>query len=162
MQGPPRSPKLHPPPQGTCTGEEDVRHLETARQRLRFDNLVHETTPDGRCRMAVHLEWCGRAIVGEAEGLETHHGRVRASAEACLDAAVSAAGKRVHLSLKGVKAVRAFDGWVVVVRVLGEVGVRSFQLLGASSCETEEGLERSAGLAVLDATNRILEGQVGS
>jgi hypothetical protein len=135
--------------------------LERSRQRLRFDALVHESAPDGRCRVTVRLEWCGRTIEGHAEGLETHHGRVRASAEACLQAAVAAAGKRVHLSILGVKPVRAFDGWVVVVRVHGDAGARTVRLLGASSCEGEAGLEKAAALAVLDGTNRLLERYVG-
>jgi len=134
--------------------------VDTPRQRLRFDELVHETTPDGRCRVTVDLEWCGRTLQGTAEGLETLHGRVRASAEACLEATLAAAGKRLHLELIGVKAFRAFDGWVVVVRLLGESGGKSFRLLGASSSETESGVERAAGLAILDASNRVLERHV--
>lgn len=135
--------------------------MENPRQRLRFDELIHETRLDGRCRVTVQLEWCGRSISGSAEGVETPHGRVRASAEACLAAAMAAAGKRVHLELIGVKAVRAFDGWIVVVRVVGDVGTKRFRLLGASSAETEPDIERAAGRAILDATNRILEGYVG-
>jgi len=76
--------------------------------------------------------------------------------------ALAGAGKRVHLELIGVKAFRAFDGWVVVVRLLGEAGGKSFRLLGASSSEAEAGVERAAGLAILDATNRILERHVGT
>lgn len=131
--------------------------MEKARQRLRFDELIHETRPDGRCRVTVRLEWCDRIILGSADGLETHHGRVRASAEACLAAALSAAGKRLHLELIGVKAFRAFDGWVVVVRLVGEAEGKRMRLLGASSTEHEAEVERAAGLAILDATNRILE-----
>lgn len=136
--------------------------MENPRQRLRFDELIHETHLDGRCRVTVQLEWCGRSFSGSAEGVETPHGRVRASAEACLAAALAAAGKRVHLELIGVKAVRAFDGWVVVVRVVGDLGGKRFRLLGASSAEAEADVERAAGRAILDATNRILEGHVGS
>jgi hypothetical protein len=96
-------------------------------------------------------------LEASSEGLETHHGRVRASAAATLDAAVAAAGKHIHLELIGVKAVRAFDGWVVVVRVTGETGGKSLRLLGSASCEDEGGLTRAAAQSILDATNRLLE-----
>jgi hypothetical protein len=83
---------------------------------------------------------------------------VRASAEAALAAALAAAGRHVRLELVGVKAFRAFDGWVVVVRVLGSAGERGFRLLGAASSEDEAGLPRASAEAVLDATNRVVEG----
>lgn len=129
------------------------------RQRLRFEGSTRRTAPDGRCRITVRLEWCGRALEGEAEGLDTHHGRVRAAAEAALAAALAAAWRRVHLALLGVKSVRAFDGWVVVVRLNALLGERPLKLLGAASCEEEVEVERAAALAVLDATNRVLEGE---
>lgn len=135
--------------------------VDLPRQRLRFDEILHESAPDGRCNVGVRLEWCGRMLEARAEGLETHHGRIRAAAAATLDAALAAAGKRIHLELLGVKAVRAFDGWVVVVRVAGEVSGRSFRLLGSASCEDEEGLTKAAAQSILDATNRLLERYAG-
>lgn len=129
------------------------------RQRLRFDGLTRRSDADGRCRVSVRLEWCGRELEGAADGVETLHGRVRASAEAALAAALAAAWRRVHLSLMGVKAVRAFDGWVVVARLAAEVGERRLKLLGAASCEEDGDVERAAALAVLNATNRVLEGE---
>ena len=74
---------------------------------------------------------------------------------------MAAAGKHLHSELLGVKAVRAFDGWVVVVRVYAEVEGRTVRLLGAASCESEEGLGQGAAIAVLDATNRVLEKGLG-
>ncbi len=129
---------------------------DTPRQRLRFDELTHQTGTDGRCRIAVQLEWCGRSLRGEAEALETHHGRVRAAAQAALGAALAAATGRIDFELVGVKAFRAFDGWVVVVRVIADGQGPAVRLLGASSSEDEDGLERASARAVLDATNRIL------
>jgi hypothetical protein len=86
---------------------------------------------------------------------------VRGAAEAALAAALAATGGSLRLELVGVKAFRAFDGWVVVVRVVGSAGDRRFRLLGASSSEEEEGLPRVAAQAVLDATNRVVEGYAG-
>ena len=73
---------------------------------------------------------------------------------------MAGARRRIHLELLGVKAVRAFDGWVVVARLGALVGERSLKLLGAASCEDEAALPRAAALAVLDGTNRVLEREV--
>lgn len=128
------------------------------RRRLRLDKVGCQAAPDGRCLLTVGLDWHGRSVRGEADALDTMHGRVRASADATLAAALSAAGRHVHLELVGVKAFRAFDGWVVVVRVLGAAGERRFRLLGASSSEEDAGLPRASAEAVLDAINRVVEG----
>jgi len=127
------------------------------RRRLRFDSIEHVTTADGHCRLSVRLEWYGRYHDTEHQGLETPQGRLQAAAAATVGAAMSAAGKRMDAELVGVKAVRAFDGWVVVVRLNAEAAGKTMRLLGAASCETEEGLAKGAALAVLDATNRVLE-----
>ncbi len=132
-------------------------NAEPQRQRLKFEELVHETGPDGRCRIGVRLEWCGKTIEHTAEGLETHHGRLRASADAALSAATEATSNRVHLDMVGVKAVRAFDGWVVVVRANGEANEHTYKLLGCAACEEDTNLLRTVAMAVLDATNRLLE-----
>ncbi len=134
----------------------DLDKGETPRERLRFDDLTHDSEPDGRCRIAVGLEWRGRSFRGESQTLETPEGRVRGAAEACLAAARAAAGDQRRLNLIGVKAIRAFDGWVLVVRILADVDGGSVRLLGASSTEEENGLERASAHAVLDATNRVL------
>jgi len=131
--------------------------LETQRQRLRFEELVHESAPDVRCRITVRLEWQGRKIQGQSEGLETLQGRLRAAAEATLHATITAMTTHPHFDVVGVKAIRAFDGWVVVVRVNGAAEGRTYKLLGSASCEDEDRLPHTAALAVLDATNRLVE-----
>jgi hypothetical protein len=130
--------------------------VQPERQRLRFEEVLHKSQPDGRCRVGVRLEWCGRIVQASAEGVETQHGRVRAAAVATLEAALDGAGKRVDFELVGVKAFRAFDGWVVVVRLNAETEAKSYRLLGSASCEDDEALLRAAAHAVLDATNRLL------
>jgi hypothetical protein len=126
------------------------------RQRLRFEELTHEAAPDGQCHIGVRLEWCGRTMEGSATNLETHQGRIRASAEAALRAAAAATERRASFDLVGVKSVRAFDGWVVVARINSEADGRTYRLLGSASCEDEEKLSHTAAIAVLDATNRVL------
>jgi hypothetical protein len=131
--------------------------VDVQRQRLRFDKITRDSAPDGRCRVGVVLGWRDQELTGAAEGVETHHGLIRSAAAATLEAALGAVEKRLRLDLVGVKAVRAFDGWVVVVRVNGEADGRHYKLLGSASCEEEDGLPRAAALAVLDATNRVVE-----
>lgn len=131
--------------------------VEAQRRRLKFEELVHQSAPDGHCRIGVRLEWDGRMIEEWAEGIETHHGRLRACADACLHAALTATEKRVRLDLLGVKAIRAFDGWVVVARVNGVADGEAYKLLGSASCEDDARISHAAVQAVLDATNRLLE-----
>lgn len=104
----------------------------------------------------MRLEWDGQVHQRASEGLETSHGRLSAAANATLAAVLSVA-KEASLQLVGIKAVRAFDGWVVVARVNGEAGGRRYRLLGSAPCETEEELPRAAARAVLNALNRIVE-----
>lgn len=127
------------------------------RQRLRFEGLTHESNPAGRCVVGVSLEWCGHTHEGKAEGLETLQGKIKASALAMLNAVMDAASNRMHLELIGVKAVRAFDGWVVITSLQAEAAGKSYRLLGSASCEVDEELLRAAALSVLDASNRVLE-----
>ena len=68
---------------------------------------------------------------------------------------VSTANDRIRVQLVRVKAVRAFDGWVVITRLSGDAP-KSQHLLGAAPCETDKELPQAAVQAVLDATNRVL------
>lgn len=136
-----------------------MQGLESVRSRLRFESLDCEATRGGSCDVTVHLEWNGDTYRATEAGLETRQGIIKAATQAALSATLSAtlsaASNEVHLQLVGVKAVRAFDGWVVIVRLSGE-GPKYQRLLGAVPCETEEELPRTAVQAVLAATNRVL------
>lgn len=127
------------------------------RERLRFDNLELERFPNGRCVARVVLHWTrGREFTGEAEGTQTKQGELQAAAKAALDAAAASVEGRVGLELRGVKAVRAFDAWVVVASVSARVDGLDIRLLGAfPSPDTD--VSRAAVLAVLDATNRLIQ-----
>lgn len=133
-----------------------VHPVKTPRQRLKFEEVLHTAAADGHCRIGVRMEWCGRMLQASAEGVETPTGRVRAAVSAALQAAMEVSEGRVTLKLVGVKAFRAFDGWVVVARLNGEAEGRSYRLLGSASCEDDEALERTSVYALLNATNRVL------
>lgn len=129
---------------------------ETEQSRLRFEDFSLEVFPDGHCRAEVTLERSGRRFSGVAEGTDTPEGKLRAAATACLKAAQGAADRDLTLELRGVKAVRAFDAWVVIVSVKGDGKSDRYRLLGAATSPDDEGVPRSGATAVLDATNRVL------
>ena len=105
----------------------------------------------------MRTEWTqGRSYTGEAEGTQTLEGELRAAAEAAVKAATGAAGGEGELELRGAKAVKAFDAWVVVVSIRARAEGEALKLLGAYPCPDED-TARGAVMAVLDATNRVLE-----
>jgi hypothetical protein len=136
----------------------------SVRSRLRFDSLEHEITPDGSGMVSVRLEWGGQQFEGSVPCLETLHGVIKAASEATLTATLASrhqpAGTGIKLEVVGVKAVRAFDSWVVVTRINGTSGDERLRLLGAAPCEVEEDLPNAAVKAVLNASNRVLEQQI--
>ena len=136
----------------------------TVRSRLRFDSLEHVTTPDGSGRVSVRLEWGGEHYEGTVSCLETQQGVLKASSQAALSATLKCArglaAGNIDLEVVGVKAVRAFDGWVVVTRINGRADVDPYRLLGAAPCEREEDLPGAAVKAVLNASNRVIEQRV--
>ena len=133
----------------------------SVRSRLRFDGLDHEITPDGSGIVSVRLEWGGQMYEGSVQCLETVQGVIKAASQATLAATLASthqpANHRVELEVVGVKAVRAFDGWVVVTRINGTSGEERLRLLGAAPCEAEEDLPSAAVKAVLNASNRVME-----
>ena len=132
-----------------------MQRFDSVRPRVRFESVERETTRGGSCNVTVHLEWNGDAYRATEAGLETQHGIIKAATQAALAATLSTTSGEIDVQLVGVKAVHAFDGWVVIVRLSGQ-GAERRRLLGAAPCETEEELPHAAVQAVLDATNRVL------
>lgn len=126
------------------------------RERLKFEDFQLDRFPNGRTRIRIRMDWTqGRSYSGEAEGNQTLEGEVRAAAEAALAAAGGATEGRLILELRGVKALRVFDAWVVVVMIRAWIGNDPIQLLGAFPCPDED-TPRGAVMAVLDGTNRVI------
>jgi hypothetical protein len=137
--------------------------IANVRSRLRFDSVDHVRTPDGSGRVSVRLEWGGQMYEGTVPCLETQQGVLKAASQAALRATLasrSGNGDGIDLEVVGVKAVRAFDGWVVVARVNGSQGEERLRLLGAAPCEGEDDLPSAAVKAVLNASNRVLEQRI--
>ena len=127
------------------------------RERLKFDDFDLVRFPNGRTKIRVRMDWTrGRSYSGEAEGNQTLEGEVRAAADAALQAAAGSTEGKLDLDLRGAKALRVFDAWVVVVMVRAWMDGTPLQLLGAYPCPDDD-TPRGAVMATLDATNRVLQ-----
>jgi hypothetical protein len=125
------------------------------RERLRLAGLSYKPLPEGGRLIVVELEWRGTIHRGEAIGTGTLEGDLRASGEAAAAAAGAATGHRVSLTLLGIKAVRAFDGRVIIAAVEAKSEGKPQKLLGAQVL-TEGDLPPAGVLTVLAAVNRII------
>jgi hypothetical protein len=107
-----------------------------------------------RVRVLVKLAFGDKEAEAEEQGTDTVRNRVEAAARAaagCLDELLP----DNSIALEGAQLIDAFDRKFVLVAVHG-LGGREAQLL-AGTCEIRESAERSAVLAVLDATNRWVD-----
>lgn len=104
-----------------------------------------------RVLVRVRLAFGEREAEAEEQGTDTMRNRVESAARAaatCLDDLLP----DNSIALEGASIIDAFDRKFVMVAVHG-LGGREAQLL-TGTCEIRESAERSAVLAVLDATNR--------
>ncbi len=106
------------------------------------------------CRVTLRRD--AEQFVGEAEGFESDKSRVELSARAALAAIALSEGAEGRLSLEGVKVVTAFERELVLVGVMARIARQGTLLTG--SCEIRDSAETAAALAVLNATNRWVEG----
>jgi len=107
-----------------------------------------------RILVRVKLAFGEREASAEELGTDTVRNRVEAAARAaaaCLDELIP----DNSIALEGASMIDAFDRKFVMVAVHG-LGGREAQLL-VGTCEIRESAERSAVLAVLDATNRWVD-----
>ncbi len=107
-----------------------------------------------RVRVLVKLAFGEKEAEADEVGTDTVRNRVEAAARAtatCLDELLP----DNSIALEGAQLVDAFDRKFVFVAVHG-LGGREAQLL-TGTCEIRESAERSAVLAVLDATNRWVD-----
>lgn len=107
-----------------------------------------------RVQVRVKLAYGDREASADELGTDTVRNRVEAAARAaatCLDELIP----DNSIALEGASLIDAFDRKFVMVAVHG-LGGREAQLL-VGTCEIRESPERSAVLAVLDATNRWVD-----
>lgn len=137
----------------SAAAEVHVAYLpaQEPRRRVRFVAARLTKPTIGRARAEVELEWAGRTFRDEVEGETGSAMEMRLAATATLRTLNAILNERVQFSLVGIKSFRAFDTDVVVVLLRTE---NINPLIGASLA-TEDPF-RSASLAVLNATNRVL------
>ena len=124
-------------------------------ERLIFTNFKFNRFPDGRCRAQVELtRRGGDQIVGTREGRGTATVALRCAAQATVDAIQKVVDPERSFELLGVKSVHAFDTVIVIVSV-GVTGPEGHRRL-VGTFVADEGAERAAAVAVLNATNRHL------
>lgn len=130
------------------------------RGRLRFTDFSLERLASGQCRARVVLAWPNTGtFVGEATGLSSQAGEMRCAAQASINAIASAMPES-GFELVGVKSVRAFDATVVIASLATQGRLDGPRVVGSSLVQDDT--PRGAALAVLNATNRLLTGQVKS
>lgn len=141
---------------GLSAGEVRVHlaHLPAPepRRRVRFVAARLSNPRVGRALAEVQLEWGGQTFAGDQEGETGAAIELRLAALATLRTLDAILGGRVHFQLVGIKGVRAFDADVVVALLQSDLDGKS--LIGAALATGDP--YRSAALAVLNATNRVL------
>jgi hypothetical protein len=123
------------------------------RRRVRFLSARLTSPRPGRATAEVELEWAGQTYTEEMEGESGSAVELRLAALATVRSLEAILGSRMKFELVGIKGLRAFDTEVVVA-LLNSPQASGRSLVGAALAT--DNLYRSAALAVLNATNRVL------
>lgn len=122
--------------------------------RIRFKHADARQLKDGTWEANVVLAWPESedfsARVGEPSALSDS---LTSSAQAAVDALRKALDNRAEIGLLAVEQLAELNAVVVVLSMADNE--RVYRLTG--SCSIDEEAPRAAALAVLDATNRIVE-----
>ena len=126
---------------------------EKSAERLSFSDFQFNRFPNGLCRAEVCLTLSDHpAYTGHSDGSGSATGVLRCAALASIAALQQAIQADVTIELLGVKGVSAFDSTIVIVSIGVRDDGRYQKLVGAYVAD--EGMERAAAVAVLNATNR--------
>jgi hypothetical protein len=123
-------------------------------ERLELADFSFTRTPSGQCSAQVTLEWDGQVYSGRALGQSSTFGDFRVCAEATLRALEEFTKEILRFELLGIKHIRAFDSDLLIVSVAARAQSETTRLVGCCLAETDT--RRSAAMAVLNATNRLL------
>jgi len=123
------------------------------RRRVRFVSARLTSPRPGRASAEVALEWAGQTYSEEMEGESGSAVELRLAALATVRTLEAILGGHMRFDLVGIKGMRAFDTDVVVA-LLNSEQAAGRALVGAALAT--DNLYRSAALAVLNATNRVL------
>lgn len=150
-----KRPVTNPEGQPAVVKKEEVV-VATAGRALYFEDVEVRGSRAKGVACKVTLRRGTEQFVGEAEGFETERSRAEIAARAALAAIALCDGGELKLSFEGVRVINAFDRELVLVGVLVRQGRSTVLLTGC--CEVKDGLETASALAVLNATNRWVEG----
>ena len=125
--------------------------------RNKLEELVVDQVGD-RCSARVMLSLSpGVELIGTAEGEASQRGRLRCAAEATAQAIEGATADQLELTVLAVKLVETVDtadAVIVVVALASQASQDGQRMVG--SCLVQGQPDRSAVLAVLSATNRLV------
>lgn len=135
--------------------ELNVSYLPTdsAPRRVRWQGIEVGRPRVGWVTAEVELEWAGKTFRGKSEGEGGLASELRICGLASARALEAIIGGALTLSLVGIKSIRIFDHDLVSV-LLHSPQAPDRHLVGVSLVTTD--VHRSASLAVLNATNRLL------
>jgi hypothetical protein len=122
-------------------------------RRVRFDGVEVQRPRPNYTIASVDLDWQDRRYLGRAEGEGGGALELRVCAQATVEALHQIIGGEVTFQLVGVKAIRIFDHDLIAV-LLHSPQAADRRLVGLSLVVDDP--DRSASLAVLNATNRLL------
>jgi hypothetical protein len=128
--------------------------------RVRLVGVELDVDPGGSARVTVSLALPGSPDdapdgVGTGWGLGHREGRMRAASAATLEALGALGGGRLRITLRGIRAFRAFDTHLVAVSITAEADGEEYRLIGSVGAP-EGDLVRGTAMAVLDAVNRVV------
>lgn len=122
-------------------------------RRVRWVAVEVERPRAGWMSAEVELEWAGKTYRGKAEGEGGLASELRVCGLASSRALESILDGALSLSVVGIKSIRVFDHDLVAV-LLHSPQAPDRHLVGVSLVSAD--VHRSASLAVLNATNRLL------
>jgi hypothetical protein len=122
-------------------------------RRVRFVEMRFDRPRAGVGIATTVLEWAGEHFEGTTEGETGPGGELRSCAQATVRALEAVLSGRVALEVLGIKSTRIFDQDLISV-ILRSEQAPDRRLVGVSLVLQDT--HRSAALAVLNATNRLL------
>jgi hypothetical protein len=134
------------------------------RDRLRLVDVALHVDAGGSARVTVRLALPDSSNtepdgVGTGWGLGHREGRMRAAADAALEALGQVCGDRLELNLRGIRAFRAFDTHLVAVAITAVAPGEDYRLIGTVAAPDDD-LVKGTVMAVLDGVNRVIDRHV--
>lgn len=126
------------------------------RDPIRFKEFKLGELPDNRCQARVVLAWPdGEEFLGTAQAEDTETGQLWCAAKAATRALEESVDHQIALEVLGVRTIMESDTKIIVALV-SYCLLRGMRQKLVGSCISHRQPSRSAALAVLKATNRLM------